>query len=439
MKEMERDAVDYDIEQELQPPSRPQQRSEPAARPEPPIRKRSNRNLIIAGALLLLVAAGLYLWIGSWNRVSTDDAQVDGHIIPVSSKIYGNVVEVLVNDNQAVKQGQVLVRLDPRDYQAKVSQASAAVGVAQSQARGASVGVPLTRETTLSGTSSAEEQVKAAQADYDEAKAEYERAANSDIAFARSNVDSAQATYDRAQADLNRMRPLADKEEISRQQFDSYLAAARVADSELKAAKDKLSAATQEAETKRAGVLASQARIGQARAGVTQAQAAQKQVDVRVADVASASANIEQARANLQAAELNLSYTTIVAPADGVVTKKSVEVGQVLQPGQGLLMLVPLNDVWVTANYKETQLRDVRPGQTAEVKVDLTGKTYPGRVDSIASATGTKMSLLPPENATGNYVKVVQRIPVKIVLDPIPGGNSILRPGMNVEATILTK
>jgi membrane fusion protein (multidrug efflux system) len=437
MKEMERDAVDYDIEQ-VQPPSRPQQRSE-QARPEPPIRKRSNRNLIIAGALLLLVAAGLYLWIGSWNRVSTDDAQVDGHIIPVSSKIYGNVVEVLVNDNQAVKQGQVLVRLDPRDYQAKVSQASAAVGVAQSQARGASVGVPLTRETTLSGTSSAEEQVKAAQADYDEAKAEYDRAANSDIAFARSGVDSAQATYDRAQADLNRMRPLADKEEISRQQFDSYVAAARVAESDLKAGKDKLAAATQEAETKRAGMLASQARIGQARAGVSQAQAAQKQVDVRVADVASASANIEQARANLQAAELNLSYTTIFAPADGVVTKKSVEVGQVLQPGQGLLMLVPLNDVWVTANYKETQLREVRPGQKTEVNVDLTGKTYPGRVDSIASATGTKMSLLPPENATGNYVKVVQRIPVKIVLDPIPGGNSILRPGMNVEATILIK
>jgi membrane fusion protein (multidrug efflux system) len=438
MKEMERDTVDYDIERELESPSPPQQRSEPA-RPVPPIRKRSNRNLIIGSALLLLVAAGLYLWIGSWNRVSTDDAQVDGHIIPVSSKIYGNVVEVLVNDNQAVKQGEVLVRLDPRDYQAKVSQASAAVGVAQSQARGASVGVPLTRETTLSGTSSAEEQVKAAQADYDEAKAEFERAANSDIAFAHSNVDSAQATYDRAQADLNRMRPLMEKEEISRQQFDSYVAAARVAESELKAAKDKLAAATQEAETKRAGMLASQARIGQARAGVTQAQAAQKQVDVRVADVASASANIEQARANLQAAELNLSYTTIFAPADGVVTKKSVEVGQVLQPGQGLLMLVPLNDVWVTANYKETQLRDVRPGQKADVKVDLTGKTYPGRVDSIASATGTRMSLLPPENATGNYVKVVQRIPVKILLDPIPGGNSILRPGMNVEATILTK
>jgi len=435
---MERDAVDYDIERDLESPPRAQPRGEPP-RPVPPPPKRSNRKLIIASALLALIAAGLYLWISSLNRVSTDDAQVDGHIIPVSSKIYGNVVLVLVDDNQPVKQGQVLVRLDPRDYQAKVDQAKAAVGVAQSQARGASVGVPLTRETTISGTSSAEAQLNAAQADYDEAKAEFDRAANSDIAYARSNVASAQATYDRAQADLNRMRPLVEKEEISRQQFDSYLAAARVAESELKAAKDKLAAANQEAETKRAAMLATQARIGQARAGVTQAQAAEKQVDVRVADVASAAANTEQAQANLDAAELNLSYTTIVAPADGVVTKKSVELGQVLQPGQGLLMLVPLNDVWATANFKETQLRDVHPGQKAEVKVDLTGKTYPGRVDSIAGATGGKMSLLPPENATGNYVKVVQRIPVKIVLDPIPGGNTILRPGMNVEATILTK
>jgi membrane fusion protein (multidrug efflux system) len=320
-----------------------------------------------------------------------------------------------------------------------VNQAKAAVGVTQSQARGASVGVPLTRETTLSGSSGAEAQLSAAQADFEKARGDYERAANSDISWARANVETAQANYDRAQADLNRMRPLMEKEEISRQQFDSYVAAARMADSELKAAKDKVTSASQDAETKKSAMLGQQARIAQARAGVTQAQAAQKQVDVRVADVATASANIEQARANLQAAELNLSYTTIVAPSDGVVTKKSVEPGQVLQPGQGLMMLVPLNDVWVTANFKETQLREVQPGQKAEVKVDLTGKTYPGRVDSISSATGTRISLLPPENATGNYVKVVQRIPVKIVLDPIPGGNSILRPGMNVEATILTK
>lgn len=435
---MDREAIDYDIERELESPPR-QTRAEPVTHTAPPPPKRAGRKLIIAGVLLLLIAGGLYLWISSWNRVSTDDAQVDGHIIPVSAKIYGNVVDVLVNDNQSVKQGQVLVRLDPRDYQAKVNQANAAVLVAESQAKGASVGVPLTRETTQSGSSSAEAQLSAAQADFETAKAEYARASDSDVSFARANVDTAQATYDRAQADLNRMKPLMDKEEISRQQYDSYVAAARVAASELQAAKDKVTSATQDAETKKSAMLAEQARIAQARAGVTQAQAAEKQVDVRVADVATASANIEQAKANLQAAQLNLSYTTIIAPADGVVTKKSVEVGQVLQPGQGLLMLVPLNDVWVTANYKETQLRDVNPGQKAEVKVDLTGKTYPGRVDSISGATGTRISLLPPENATGNYVKVVQRIPVKIVLDPIPGGNSILRPGMNVEATILTK
>jgi membrane fusion protein (multidrug efflux system) len=268
---------------------------------------------------------------------------------------------------------------------------------------------------------------------------DYERSSNAEISWARANVAAAQANYDRAQADLNRMKPLADKAEISRQQFDSYVNAARVAESQLQAAQDKVTSAIQDAETKKAGMLAAQAHIAQARAGVKEAQANQQQVNGRAADAASAAANVGLARANLAAAELNLSYTTVAAPMDGVVTKKSVEVGQIVQPGQGLLMIVPLDDIWVTANFKETQLRDVHPDQKAEVKVDLTGKTYPGRVDSISSATGTRMSLLPPENATGNYVKVVQRIPVKIVLDPIPGGNVILRPGMNASATIFTK
>jgi membrane fusion protein (multidrug efflux system) len=217
------------------------------------------------------------------------------------------------------------------------------------------------------------------------------------------------------------------------------VAAARVAESELKASKDKLAGAQQDAQTKKAAMLAAQARVAQGRAGVVEAQANQQQVNVRTADAASAAANVNLARANLETAELNLGYATIVAPMDGVVTKKAVEVGQIVQPGQGLMMIVPLADVWVTANFKETQLRNVRPGQKAEVKVDLTGRTYPGHVDSVAGATGTRLSMLPPENATGNYVKVVQRIPVKIVLDPISGGNNILRPGMNVEATILTK
>jgi membrane fusion protein (multidrug efflux system) len=433
---MEPKTLDYETDRELEQLSR-----EAALRPRERSRRTrlSSRKMLIGAVLVALVAAGVYFWVGTWNQVSTDDAQVDGHIAPVSSRIYSNVSEVLVNDNQQVKQGQILVRLDPRDYQAKVDQAKASVAVATSQAQGASVGVPMVRDTTRSNTSSAEALVLAAQADYEQAKAAYDKTSNADVALARSNVQTAQATYDRAEADLNRMQPLVDKAEISRLQYDSYVAAARVAESELKASKDKLAGAQQDAQTKKAAMLAAQARVAQGRAGVVEAQANQQQVNVRTADAASAAANVNLARANLETAELNLGYATIVAPMDGVVTKKAVEVGQIVQPGQGLMMIVPLADVWVTANFKETQLRNVRPGQKAEVKVDLTGRTYPGHVDSVAGATGTRLSMLPPENATGNYVKVVQRIPVKIVLDPISGGNNILRPGMNVEATILTK
>jgi len=435
---MEPKTLDYETGQELEIDSKPAKSSDPDAR-RTLARKPFNRKLAIFGALFVIVAAGVFLWLRSLGHVSTDDTQVDGHIAPVSAKISGNILEVLVNDNQAVKKGQVLVRIDPRDYQARVDQARASVAVAMSQANGASVGVPLVRATTQSGTSSAEAQLSGVQADYERARVDYERSSNADISWARANVAMAQANYDKAQADLNRMKPLADKAEISRQQFDSYVAAARVAESQLQAAQDKVTSAIQDAETKKAGMLAAQAHIAQARAGVREAQANQQQVNVRAADAASAAANVGLARANLAAAELNLSYATITAPMDGVVTKKAVEVGQIVQPGQGLFMIVPLDDIWVTANFKETQLRDVHPGQKAEVKVDLTGKTYPGHVDSISSATGTRMSLLPPENATGNYVKVVQRIPVKIVLDPIPGGNNILRPGMNASATIFIK
>ncbi|MGD0299157.1 MAG: HlyD family secretion protein [Bryobacteraceae bacterium] len=431
---MEPKTLDYETDREMEQLSR-----EAAREPHGRSRGQFNRKFAIFGGLLLIVAAGVFLWVRSWGHVSTDDAQVDGHIAPVSSKVYSNVIEVLVNDNQQVKQGQILVRLDPRDYQAKADQARASVAVAESQAQGANVGVPLIRETTESSTSSAQAELGAVQADFEQAKAEYDKAANADVAVARSNVETAKATSDRAQADLSRMQPLVDKAEISRLQYDSYVASARVAEGELKAAQDKLAGALQNAQMKKAAMLAAQARVTQGRAGVIEAQANQQQVNVRTADAASAAANVTLARANLETAELNLSYTAIVAPMDGVVTRKSVEVGQIVQQGQGLMMIVPLNDVWVTANFKETQLRGVVPGQKAEVKVDLTGKTYSGHVDSIAGATGTRMSLLPPENATGNYVKVVQRIPVKIVLDPIPGGNNLLRPGMNVDATIITK
>jgi membrane fusion protein, multidrug efflux system len=435
---MDQETLERPLDPEVKKASHERRTSEAPLRTE---RKRSQfaRRLLIFGVLLLLIGAGVYLWLSSRGHESTDDAQVDAHIAPVSSKISGTVTDVLVNDNREVKQGQLLVRIDPRDYQAKVDQARAALAFAESQARGAGVTVPLTRETTASGISSADAQLSAAQAEYEQARLDYQRASTADISYARSNVATAQANYDRAQADLNRMKPLVDKEEISRIQYDSYVAAARVAEGELQAAKDKLTGATQEADTKRAAMLTAQARVEQARAGVSEAQANRQQVNVRTADAASAQAAIGQARAALEAAELNLSYTEIVAQLDGVVTKKNIEVGQTIQPGQALMMIIPLQDVWVTANFKETQLAGVHRGQKAEVKVDLNGKTYPGHVDSIAGATGTRLSLLPPENATGNYVKVVQRIPVKILLDPIPGGNQVLRPGMNVDATIYTK
>jgi len=389
------------------------------------------------GAGLLLLTLRLLAYYH--NRVTTDDAQVDGHIVPVASKVYGTVAEVLVDDNQAVKAGQVLVRIDPRDYQAKLAQAKAALALAESQAQAATVGVPWTRETTTSGSSAAEARLASAQAEYEQKKGTYEQASTAELAYARANIEARQANCDRAQADLGRMKPLLAKAEISQQQFDAYLAAARVAESELTAAKERLASAVKASEIAQASMLSARAKVGQERAGVEQAQANHKQVTIRQADAASASAAVAQARANLEAAELQFSYATIVAPSDGVVTKKSVEVGQIVQPSQGLLVLVPLHDVWVTANFKETQLAKVRPGQKAEVSVDMYGKTFTGHVDSIAGSTGARLSLLPPENATGNYVKVVQRIPVKIALDPIPPEKAVLRPGMNVVATIMTK
>jgi len=395
------------------------------------------RGVAGVAAVLALVTVGLLVHYN--KRISTDDAQVDGHIVPIACKIYGTVADVLINDNERVNAGQVLVHIDPRDYQARVDQAKAALELAEAQARAAGVGVPLSRETTQSVTSGADAQLAAAQANYDKARFTYERDSTAELAYARAHVAAQQANQDRAQADLARMKPLMEKSEISQQQYDAYFAAARVADSELKAANEKLASAEKGAEIARESMLAAKAQVEQARAMLQQAVANHKQVSIHEADQASAQAAVAKAHADLEAAELQLSYTTIVAPTDGVVTRKSVELGQIVQPGQGLFTLIPLHDIWVTANFKETQLAHVRPGQKAEIEIDMYSQTFTGHVDSVAGATGARLSLLPPENATGNYVKVVQRIPVKILLDSIPPDKSILRPGMNVEATIITK
>jgi len=399
--------------------------------------KKSPVGLVVAILLVVAAAAGLWAYYHYRDRVSTDDAEVDGHISAIAPKIGGNVVEVLVKDNQPVKAGDVLVRIDPRDYQARVDQAKASLAEAESRLRAAQVGVPWTDLTTESGASAASAGVADAQAELDRSRLVYEQASSSELAFADANVRARQANNDRAQADLARMKPLVEKAEISQQQYDAYVAAARVAESELKAAQEKLASATKDAAIKKASLAAAETRVEQAKAQLSSSVANRRQVAIRTADVGTAQAAVGAARAALAAAELQLSYAVLVAPLDGVVTRKSVEVGQMLQPGQGIMTVVPLSDTWVTANFKETQLAQVHPGQRARIHVDMYGEAINGHVDSIASATGASMSLLPPENATGNFVKVVQRIPVKILVDQQQG--VVLRPGMNVDVTIYTK
>ena len=405
--------------------------------PEKQVSSKIRTRLIIGGVVLLAIFLGLYLYFH--NRESTDDAQVDGHITPIAAKVYGRVGKVLVKDNQQVKAGQVIVQLELGDYQAALDEAKAQLALAESEARSAGVDVPRTSENAASDTSSAQAQLAGSQADLLRAQASYEQAQTADLAFAQANVDKSRANARLAQADLARYLPLMEKGEISKQQYDAAKANADATASALNADVQRLDQAKRNIEISRAQLDAAKARVLQAQAGVATAHADIKRVAMRSADAQAKLAKVDQARAQLAAAQLNLSYCNIVAPVDGVVTHKQVEEGQVVQQGQGLMVIVPLQDVWVTANFKETQLRKMRPGQKAYVDVDTYGKTFSGHVDSISGASGAVVSLLPPENATGNFVKVVQRFPVKIVLDPIPSGQAVLRPGMNVDATVITK
>ena len=367
------------------------------------------RTALVVTALAVVVA-GLLAWRHFSGRESTDDAQIDAHVNPVAARVGGTVLAVLVADNQPVEKGTLLVRIDPRDYEVALARAQADLAENEATARAARTTVPLTSMTAGS----------------------QEAAADSDLAGAQARLAAAQAQLREAQArerqtagDVERFRPLLAKDEISKQQFD---AASTAADS-ARAFREAAEAAVHGAEK---AIEAARARLAQARTG-------REQVDIVSARAASAAAKVEMARAALDQAKLNLSYTEVGASVGGVVSRKTVEVGQVVQPGQPLLALVPLDDVWVTANFKESQLRSIRPGQPVEIAVDAYGRTYRGRVDSIAAATGSRFSLLPPENATGNYVKVVQRIPVKIVLEPGQDEEHLLRPGLSVVPTVFTR
>lgn len=395
------------------------------------------RRILVAAAAIGLVVAAVVWWSTS-GREKTDNAQVDGHIAPIASRVGGTVLVVAVKDNELVEEGAVLVRLDPRDFEVALARARADLADAEAALEAARTGVPITTTTTSSQVVTASAALQRAQTGTTIAAKDVD-AAKARLAAAHARLREAQANQLRASRDLDRMKQLVAKDEVSQQQYDAAVASA----AGTTAAVDSARAQVAEAEQ---AVLAAESRqtqslevARQAEADLRAARTAPAQITVTKARAASAEARAAQARAILEQAELNLQYTTVKAPARGIVSRKSVEPGQVVQPGQPLMAIVSLDDVWVTANFKETQMVDIRPGSPARVHVDTYNREYTGHVESIAAATGARFSLLPPENATGNFVKVVQRIPVKILLDAGQDPAHILRPGMSVTATVVTR
>jgi membrane fusion protein (multidrug efflux system) len=400
----------------------------------------SRRRWILPAAVtVLVIAAALAALLYYAGRVSTDDAQVQAHITPVSAKISGYVSKLAIDDNSNVKEGDPLIYVDPRDYAAAEHQAQAAYDLAKAETERDRLTVSLTRNTTSQDTSGASAQKQADTADLASYEAQQERAATASLLQAKADVEAKHATDERAQSDLARYKPLLTTGDVSKFQYDSVDAIARVAKSELVAAQQELAAAQQAVDIARANTNAARAKVIRSQAVLQGTKYREQQVPIAVATYKAAVANMEKAGAALEEARLEFSYCTIVAPITGQVTQRSVTVGQYVSPGQLLLTLVPLDKVYVTANFKETQLDHVHPGQQARIHVDTYDRNFEGTVDSIAAASGSEQALLPPQNATGNFIKVVARIPVKILVKPTDNSRLILRPGMNVEASIYTR
>ena len=389
---------------------------------QPPSRRRA---IVVVVVVILAAVAVAVWWHGTFSE-DTDDAQVNGHLIQVSSRIGGQVLKVDVAENQVVKQGDLIAELDPADYQVAVENAEAQLASAQANAAAANVAVPITTVNTGSSLTAADADVTGTQAAVEQAK--------NQLQAAHDQVGQAKAANVKAQADLERYKPLVEKDVISKQQFDGAVAAADAAKAALANARAMERAAGD-------GVNVASQRLAQSQAQLKSAQTGPQQVAAQSARAKQAQALVQQAQAQLDQAKLNLSYTKIVAPAAGIITRKSVEIDQNVSAGQNLLTLVSLEDLWITANFKETQLRHMSAGQPVDIEVDATGKTYRGKVTQIGGATGSVLSLFPPENATGNYVKVVQRVPVRIDFTDLKNEdpNHELRPGLSVEPNVKVK
>ena len=411
-----------------QPITAPERDEAPPSRPSFRERRRSALGnprvklfLIIAAVIVLI--GGIFLWRYFSSYESTDDAQIDGHVNSISARVSGHVVKLNIRDNQYVQAGTVLVEIDPTDFQTKLEQAKAAYQNALAEAQAAQVNVPVTGVTATGQLSSAQAEVASARAGVSAASQQYDAA--------KAQLLSAQANNNKAQSDLQRYKMLVEKQEISQQQYDQAFAAAQASAAAVDAAQANVNTAQQQI-TQARGKLAS------AEAALRTAGTAPRQVQISRSRALSAQATVDLRQAELQQAQLNLTYTKVVAPVNGEVSARTVEVGQNIVAGQELMKLVPLEDLWVTANYKENQLKNMHAGQQVTVHVDANDKDYKAHVDSIAGASGARFSLLPPENATGNYVKVVQRIPVKIDFQPGELKGHELRPGMSVETKVWT-
>jgi membrane fusion protein, multidrug efflux system len=383
-------------------------------------RRRSRKRWIIRGVLVVLAVGGGFLWHYLSGFESTDDAQVDVHLYPVSARISGYIQKVNVDDNQWVNEGSTLVEIDARDYEVALARNEAALATSAAVAKSSNIDVPVSSVDTST-------QLKFTSSDIKNAEAAIQ-AAQKKVAAAHARVLEAQAENVKAQDDVTRYRLLLAKEEVPKQVYDHAYAAAATDVAAIAAAEADEAAAQQ-------AVQEALSRLTEAEARNEDAQAGPQRVDSTRAKALSAVADVSQKRAAVEQAQLNLGYTKIFAPVSGEVTKKVV-VGLNVDPGEQLLTVVPLDQVWITANFKETQLKHMRAGQRARIELDSNGRTYNAHVDSIAGATGPIFSLLPPENATGNYVKIVQRVPVKIVLEPGENADRQLRPGMNVEAKV---
>lgn len=416
----------------------------------------NRRLLIVIGVVVGLAGLtwGVYAWVHAQNHVSTDDAYVESSIAPLAAKVSGHVTQLNVNDNQPVKTGEILLRIDPRDYQAKVDQAKAAVAVANASFLAVRSETQLTRETTQAQGDEARAALEAARvaeqtadAAVEESKARLE-SRRSALAAITAEVAGSRSAAVQAAREKERFKKLVENGYVSQREFDQSEAADAAAAAALEAIQRRVTQAEREVQLSEAelagrGFAVKQARqrIVELRATLARMESQRHQVTVKEAEIGRAEAALTQSKADLALAELQLSYTQVGAPIDGLVSRKSVELGQMVQVGQPLMAIVPLSDVWVLANFKETQLGRVRPGMTALVEIDTyPGKTFEGKVDSISAGTGARFSLLPPENATGNWVKVVQRIPVKIRLNAKDFGNPhTLRAGMSAVVTVRVK